>query len=192
MRVLGLDTSLTNTGMTRVDLHPDGPVVPGTVVPHVMYTVAVGSKSGVIKTRHALARRVNALVEQIDEAMVATDLVAIETLAYGGTVKGTNAYALPWIWGRVIELVERRRIPLLVVGTSQIKKYATGNGGTATKKDHVLAAAMKRHPDAGITGFDTADSSMAAAIGCRYLGFPIDKVPQKNLEIMGALEYNEP
>lgn len=191
MRVLGVDSSLTSCGLTRADLHPDGPVTPGTVVPHELAVVTFKSRSGVLKTRHAMARRVNALIGQIDDAMVATDLVAMEALAFGA--KGANVYVLPWIWGRIIELVERRRIPLLVVGTSQIKKYALGKGsGAGTDKDNVLAAALKRYPYAGIEGNDTADSTIACAVGCRYLGFPIDKVPQKNLDIMGALEYNEP
>jgi Holliday junction resolvasome RuvABC endonuclease subunit len=54
-------------------------------------------------------------------------------------------------------------------------QYATGKGNA--QKDHVLAAAIRLWPDVAITGNDTADALILAAIGCRTLNLSIDAVP---------------
>ena len=189
-RVLGIDTSLTGTGLCRADIDDEPEEGLGTYAA-VMETATVRAPgpSKTDKSKRAMARRVNALVEQIEEAIldgVKPDLISMESLAYAA--KGEGVWVLPWIFGRVVELAERYDIPLIVVGTSQVKKYILGKGaGPGTDKDNVMLAAEKRFRPAGISNNNEADATVCCAVGCRYLGKPIDSVPKDNQTIMAKV-----
>lgn len=181
-RVLGIDTSLTATGLARVDFTPDGSVIQ-------VATVGAPGPSKTDKSRRAMSRRVSALMSQIEGAIIDADdiengykpdLIVMESLAFDAG-RG-SAYALAWVWCRTIDLAEHYDIPLIFAGTSQVKKYATGKGNA--DKDTVVLAVAKRWPDAEVTNNNEADAVVLAAIGCRYLGYPIDDVPKVNQEIM--------
>ena len=197
LRVLGIDTSLTGTGLCRADIVGNTDGGDRCLAELVTATVSAPepSKDG-DRSKRAMARRVNVLIDQIEGAITdgedeptreqLPDLIAMEALAYAA--KGEGVWVLPWIFGRVIELCEKYDVPLIVVGTSQVKKYALGKGaGPGTDKDHVLAAAIKRWPEAGINSNNEADATVVCAVGCRYLGFPIDQVPKVNQEIMAKV-----
>lgn len=185
MRVLGIDTSLTGTGLCRADFTPDGLVLMTATV-----SAPPPAKNG-DRSKRAMARRVNALIEQIDAAIYdplypdepKPDLIAMESLAYAA--KGEGVWVLPWVFGRVIELAEKYDVPLIVVGTSQLKKYVTGKGNTP--KEEVTLAIIKRWPEAEAKNNNEADAVACCAIGCRYLGMPIDNVPKLNQEIMAKV-----
>ena len=182
-RVLGIDSSLTATGLCRVDVEKR--LYESTEYKHMDIAVCtVGApKPTKDKSKRAMARRVEVLLEQIEGALVNVDLVALEELAYGA--KGEASWVLPWIWGEVIRLCERHDIALVIVNVTTVKKYATGKGNA--DKDTVLLATTKRYPDVALTNNNEADAMVIAAIGCRYLGLPIDTVPKVNLEFMDKL-----
>ncbi|AYP69995.1 RuvC-like Holliday junction resolvase [Mycobacterium phage CRB2] len=188
--VLGIDTSLTATGLCQVAFQ--GLDNSGAPVGLVMRTATVSApppaKNG-DRSKRAMARRVNRLLEQIGEALDdhRPDLIAMEALAYAA--KGEGVWVLPWIWGRVIELCEERDIPLIVVGTSQLKKYVVGKGaGPGTDKDSVMLAVAKRWPQAEVSNNNEADATAVASIGCRYLGYPIEQLPKDHLTIMAKID----
>ena len=189
-RVLGIDTSLTGTGLCRADIQDSGPVEGLDMWTADMETCTVRAPGPTKdKSKRAMARRVNALVEQIEAAITdepLPDLIAMEALAYAA--KGEGVWVLPWIFGRVVELAEKHDIPLIVVGTSQVKKYVLGKGaGPGTDKDNVMLAAEKRWREADISNNNEADATVVCAVGCRYLGKPIDQVPKVNQEIMAKV-----
>lgn len=191
-RVLGVDSSLTATGLCRVDVlnhsvpAPDDPYT-GVIDVYTgvidVCTVSAPKPNPKDKTKRAMARRVSALLDQVEGALEGVDLVAMEELAYGA--KGDSAWVLPWIWGEIIRLCERHDKKLVIVNVSCVKKYATGKGNA--DKDTVLLATTRRYPAVTLTNNNEADALVIAAIGCRYLGMPIDTVAQTNLEFMGKI-----
>jgi Holliday junction resolvasome RuvABC endonuclease subunit len=186
-RVLGIDSSLTATGLCRVDVDTHKPSA-FSATEHELTSIDVCTVSAPKpnphdKSHRAMARRVTALLDQIEAALEGVDLVAMEELAYGA--KGAAAWVLPWIWGEIIRLCEKHDVKLVIVNVSCVKKYATGKGNA--DKDTVLLAASRRYADVGITNNNEADATVIAAIGCRYLGLPIDQVPKVNLEFMSKI-----
>lgn len=183
VRVLGIDTSLSATGLCRVDLI-DTSVVIATATVSAPPPARNGDRS-----KRAMARRVNALMAKVDAALTdgagetLPDLVAVESLAYGA--KGEGAWVLPWIFGRVIELCEHYDVPLIVVGTSQRAKYATGSGRAG--KDEVMLSTAKLWPEAGVTNNNEADAMVVAAVGCHHLGHPICPVTKYRTDVMAKI-----
>ncbi|AHB79326.1 RuvC-like resolvase [Mycobacterium phage JAMaL] len=185
MRILGIDTSLTGTGLARIDLEPiedDDPLAA-----YIAATATVAApKPGRDKSKRAMARRVNALIAQIEQCFTEDkpDAVGLEALAYGA--KGAGVWVLPWVFGRVIELCEKYDVPLTVVSTAGRAKYATGKGNAS--KDQVLLAAAKLFPEAGLTDNNEADAMVVGAVVCHRLGLPILPVTQYRRDVVEALE----
>ncbi|AXN53275.1 RuvC-like resolvase [Mycobacterium phage Thonko] len=165
-RILGIDTSLTATGLARIDVGP----TPGGKTWNICTATVGAPKPTADKSKRAMARRVNALIEQIEGAIDASvDVIAIEGLAYAA--KGDSAWVLPWVFGRVIELAERHDKALLVVGTSQRAKYVTGKGNA--DKDTVMLAVARQWPEAEVANNNEADALAVAAVAAHRIGFPI-------------------
>lgn len=199
-RILGIDSSLTCTGLARIDtyLNADGNQW-SSVYDHWDIDTATASapKPGKDKSKRAMIRRVNALMSQIEGAIIDAedisngfkpDLIVIESLAYGA--KGASVWVLAYVFGKCIELAERYDVQVIEVATTQIKKYVTGTGNA--DKDIVLAAAIKRWPEANIQNNNVADAMGAAAIGCHWLGCPIVQTAQYHTDVMDAVKkYQE-
>jgi Holliday junction resolvasome RuvABC endonuclease subunit len=184
MRVLGIDSSLTATGLARIDIGDYDDNLQ--VWSHDVSTVTVGApKPTKDKSKRALARRVNALIEQIEWCFKDDDpdAVALEGLAYGA--RGEAAWILPWVFGRIIELCETYDVPLQIVATSARAKFAAGKGNA--DKDHVLAAAIKLFPGAEIASNNEADAAIVGAVLCQKLEKPITDVTQYRIDVVNAL-----
>jgi Holliday junction resolvasome RuvABC endonuclease subunit len=185
-RVLGIDSSLTATGLCRIDIgeNDDGPVLKYS---YEMACATVGApKPTADKSKRAMARRVMALADKIEAAIctpedpLVPDLIVVESLAYGA--KGDSAWVLPWVFGKVIELAETYKVPLITVGTTARAKYATGRGNA--DKDTVMLAAVKRWPEGEAKNNNEADALIVAAIGCHYLGMPITEPTAYMAEVL--------
>ncbi|QOC58567.1 RuvC-like resolvase [Mycobacterium phage Lolalove] len=186
MRILGIDTSLTGTGLARIDLEPiedDNPLAA-----YIAATATVSApRPGRDKSKRAMARRVNALIEQIEWCFQGDEkpnAVGIEALAYGA--KGAGVWVLPWVFGRTVELCEKYDVPLTVVSTSQRAKFATGKGNAS--KDQVLLAAAKLFPEVGLTDNNEADAMVVGAVVCHRLGLPILPVTNYRRDVIEGLE----
>ena len=168
--VLGVDTSLTGTGLCLIELAPSSPASWTGRWSGQCVTVKAPNPTA-DKSKRAMARRVNVLVEQIRWVFAddRPDLVSMEALAYAA--KGAGVWVLPWIFGRVIELCEEFDVPLVVPATSQIKKYATAKGNAP--KDAVVPAVLKRWPELAPSNNNEGDAAVAGAIGCHWLGYPL-------------------
>lgn len=176
--VLGIDSSLTRTGLCHVFTSEFDQGIEIEVRSVSTSPAAYGT------TPCGYSRRIDHLVQAIEPWMKGVDLVAIEQLAYAA--RGNAAFALPWLWGRIIDSAAERKIPVLVVGTSARAKYATGKGNSP--KDAVLAAAIRRWPNVDITDNDVADALIVAAIGSRHIGHPVDDVPKSHyVDVMKKL-----
>ncbi|QFP94628.1 RuvC-like Holliday junction resolvase [Mycobacterium phage LilMcDreamy] len=188
MRILGIDTSLTATGLARVDLAvwpPSNP--PRQPVSFVADVARVGApKPTKDKSKRAMARRVNSLIDQIEWCFAHDEKpehVGMESLAYGA--RGEASWVLPWVFGRVIELCEKYDVPLTVVATTARAKFATGKG--TASKDQVLAAMIKQFPDADVSDNNEADALAVAAVVCHKIGLPILPVTKYRNEVIDGL-----
>ncbi|AYB70550.1 RuvC-like resolvase [Mycobacterium phage Serendipitous] len=185
MRILGIDTSLAATGLARIDVQPIEDENP--LAAYIAVVATVGApKPTKDKSKRAMARRVNALIEQIEacfEGDDRPDAVGMESLAFGA--RGESAWVLPWIFGRVIELCEKHDVPLQVVATSARAKFATGKGNS--NKQQVLAAMIKLFPEADVSNDNEADALAVGATICHQLGHPILPVTQYRLEVLAGL-----
>lgn len=186
--VLGVDASLTASGLSRIRV-PDLGSDPNFVfTPDELLVTTIKPPGPKTKTLPEYARRIEWAVDRIDAAMEGVDAIAMEELAYGA--KGATAWVLSVVWGNVIRCAANRGIPLGVVGTGQLKKYATGSG--TSDKDVVLAAMVRRFPEVAITNNNESDALVLGLVACRELGYPIDHPTVAKAEVMLALHKKGP
>lgn len=156
---IGLDLSLTSTGIAA--LHRQ----------HIAVSREPSKQYG--DTTAGTAERLRGLVDRIfDRHIPVTEhtYVAMEGPAFA-SVNG-KAHERGGLWWLVRTKLLARGIDTIVIPPSSVKKYATGKGNA--KKDAVLAAVIRRYPDADVTGNDEADALILAAMCARYHGHPIE------------------
>ena len=176
MRVVGLDLSLTSTGIAVIDGD----------------RVALGKISTSGKATATLAERwlrlddIATQVEQWVGHVGQTALVVVEGPSMGqGRQGGTHDRA--GLWWLVMDRLHGQGHKVVEVPPSVRAKYATGAGNAG--KDAVLAAVCRRYPSVEVTGNDTADALVLASMGARHLGFPLEGLPQTHLQAMGKVRW---
>ncbi|MFC0626142.1 hypothetical protein [Kribbella deserti] len=194
MIVVGLDTSLTSTGLLVLEVGPDRPPAAGATrieskAPATGRNPDTGKKLAPnLKQR---LDRLTAIEQRITSALfnLYIDLAVIESPSFGSV--GSASRDLAGLWWRVVGKLDHMGIPVAEVSPAGRTKYALGSG-KAAPKDRVLAAVIKRYPDFDITGNDIADALILAAMGARHLGHPIDDLPQANLAAMNGAHWPAP
>lgn len=175
-RIIGVDTSLTRTGLARIDVVGS---LPPTIELWSYPSKPVGDQWA---ARHD---RIHELATEVGKAFDGfPTLVVIESPAYSSTTGAVHDRA--WFWGQVYHQARERGIPVLTATPQGRMKYATGKG--KADKDVVLAAAIKRWPNVDITNNDEADALILAAMGARKLGHPVDDVPLLNQEALAKMK----
>ena len=174
-RVIGIDLSMTSTGLAVID--------DGTIETH---TVTSKADAGTLRS---FLTRSQKMADDIDYAVSLrpTDLVVIEGLIFHGISSSLDKIHAHWwmVVNSICELVDQEPV---VINSSQRCLYAIGKG--SAKKDIVLAAVIKRYPQADPAGNDEADAVIFAAMGARHLGHPVeDSLPLANLEAMKAVRW---
>jgi Holliday junction resolvasome RuvABC endonuclease subunit len=174
-RVLGIDLSMTSTGLAYID------------GPHIN-TTAVRSKptdGTVTEQRLRLRGIVAAIWAYIHQWTVSPDLAVIEGPSYGSQGKGTWDRA--GLWWMVVDELLAQGVRLAVVAPTARCRYATGKGNAA--KDLVLAETVKRF--GVVVGNDEADALVLAAMGRDWLGQPIAKVPETHRAALAKVAWPE-
>lgn len=163
MIVVGLDMSLTCTGVAVVQTAPEGASI------HLERVRSTGKATDTLQQRQGrlgrLAARVAALVEM-------PDLVVIEAPAYGA--QNGHQHDRSGLWWLVVYFLMNRGVRVLEVPPTVVKRYATGKGNAS--KDVVLAAVVRRFLETDVSDNNLADALTLAAVGARALGEPIDGV----------------
>lgn len=180
--VVGLDLSLTKTGLARV-LVQDG------AAPAIRLA-EVTSKPPKPETLATRSQRLHRITSDLLALFGRPDLAVVEGPAYLSDVG--KAHDRSGLWWALVSRLCHAGVPVAEVPPSTLKVYATGKGGgAAASKDAVLAAMIHRHPTAGITGNDTADALALAAMGARALGHPIEpRQPARDcLRAMNAVHW---
>lgn len=169
--IVGLDPSLTAAGIAVLK-HPRHADTPNR--PRLVCVGARGSNDDALSTRSI---RVADQAERILRAMPATVcLVVIEALPLVPP-KNTKLYQeRAALVHRVVEYLARRRIPVVDVGVTTLKLWATGDG--KAEKAAVLDAMQSLWPHAAIGDNDNKSDALAlATIGAQRLGWYEPELP---------------
>jgi Holliday junction resolvasome RuvABC endonuclease subunit len=183
--VIGLDLSLTSTGIAVIDT-----ATGDTTVERI---VSKGKKDATLdERRNRLLQLQYAVQTSITKAHEMTEvnsvpLIVIEQPAFSRQTG--HMHDRSGLWWLVVSHAGKWYHVAEVSPTTRAK-YATGKGNAG--KDAVLAAVVRRYPQVEVTGNDEADSLILAAIGARHLGAPIeDSLPQAHLAAMDAVRWPE-
>lgn len=170
MRVVGLDLSLASTGVAGIDRG-------------VGWVARIRRKPDI--SPFQLDRMRGIRDEILTYLQFPTDLVVVEAMAISRQTGQHLTRA--GLWHLVVDAIDTRRIPVVAIAPTAVKKYATGKGNA--DKDAVLAAVIKRHPTVEITGNDEADALTLAAMGADHLGQPLAEMPAINREALGKVAW---
>ena len=166
MRIMGLDLSITCTGVA----FPDG-------------------STAVIKPRGKGYGRLLGIEERLCASvrLARPDLAVVEDIRAG--LKGDAAKVVPMVHAVAILALGRAGVPYVFVNASTLKLYATGHGG-ADKENMALAAltyAGREFP--GDRGGDMCDAWWLRAAGYATYGEPVVRVPQLHLDALRAVAW---
>jgi crossover junction endodeoxyribonuclease RuvC len=183
MKVVGLDLSLTSTGVAVAT--PNGAI-----------TDRITTKPVPNATLRERRDRLRRLVSPIRTYITDADLVVIEGPSYGSTTPHQHDRA--GLWWLVIDCVMRADVQVVEVPPSTRMRYATGRGNAS--KDDVLTAVIRRYPNVDVNGNDEADALILAAMGARHLGHPLESrlqdhlpcLPASHLAAMDAVHWPNP
>lgn len=184
MLIVGLDLSLTSSGVARVRL--DVPTSVGFAPPHRLHRITSKAVAG--RDTAAKSRRLRTIAGDVTQLCAGADLVLVEGPSYGSEGRGTWDRA--GLWWLVVARLTGAGLNVVEVPPSNLKQYVLGKGGGKdTGKDQMLAAVIKRYHWADVTGNDIADALGLAAMGARFAGVPIDDAPTKNLNALRGIAW---
>lgn len=179
--IVGIDLSLTATGVAVIATGGEGSPIQGQYV--VSTVKSKPSDSPSVLTRLARMQRITKSV--VDHCLHA-DLVVVEGPSFAS--RNGQAHDRAGLWWMVTDAIVEEGIDLAVCPPSSRMKYATGKGNAS--KDAVLAAAIRRYPDAEISNNNEADAFVLAAMGARWLGAQIEPtLPMTHLTAMGGVAW---
>lgn len=178
--VVGIDPSLTGCGIATIQEDGGEREI-------ILKTLGRKGKAG--ETLAQRQERIRTLVTDITDIIrtldVYPDVVSIEGPSHG-SVSGSHHDRSGLWWVLVLELSENLGLDVVEITPSQVKTYATGKGNAA--KDEVMAAAIRRYPQAPISNNNESDAFTLAAMAARLIGEPIEEtLPQTHLRTMEKL-----
>lgn len=110
-------------------------------------------------------------------------VVVIEQPSYASV--GGSHHDRSGLWWMVVNYYLELGYRVAEVPPATLKKFATGKGNAG--KDEMLAAAIRRYPDAAVANNNTADAVHLAAMGSRWRGLPQEEDTVKIGEAMAAV-----
>lgn len=190
VRIIGLDLSLTSTGIARLEIDENGSIV-GTS------TETVTSNPPEEQTLPQRVRRVDYVATRVIDAVHDADghrpdLIVIEGASFGSS--GGQAQERAWLRGSVYIELYSIGVPFIEVTPSTLKLYATGNGHAS--KTHVVQSVRRHygeHFDIPLRKTDgredVADAITLAVMGARSVGHPIDEEHPTRTRAMRAPKW---
>lgn len=174
-RVVGLDLSLTSTGVAVSDGR----------------LARIRSKGFRLDTIAARAQRIDRIVNDICAAtddFTSVDLVVIEAPAYSSV--GGSSHDRSGLWWLTVAAIRAHAVEVVEVMPTTRAKYATGKGaGPDASKDACLAAVVRRFPTWAVTGNDVADALVLCAMGCDHLGAPLAEMPKAHRDALAKVVW---
>ncbi|MDA3624278.1 hypothetical protein OU415_02450 [Saccharopolyspora sp. WRP15-2] len=174
-RVVGLDVSLTNTGVATLACTPRDE---WTQHVYTVPTTSTGTEPA------ALLDRMNRIAATVAETCGQAHLVVIEGGAYSS--KTAHQHTLAGCWWLVFRRITRFDMPVIVVPPTTLKKYVTGKGN-AGKLDVALGVA-RMWPDVQLRSSDVCDALGLASMGAHLAGLPVPyKVTKDHANALAGL-----
>lgn len=178
-QIIGLDLSLTSTGVAVVNHSPTF----GTTAA----VDSIQSKGKATATLTDRSTRLRGLVGKITDHARNADLIVIEGPSFGQARQG-GQHDRAGLWWLTVARLTGLGLTVVEVAPATRAKYATGKGNAG--KDAVLAAVVRRYADVDVTGNDEADALVLAAMGARWAGHPIDDpLPALQLAAMAKPQW---
>ncbi|MGW4718300.1 hypothetical protein [Nocardia sp. NPDC004260] len=167
--VVGLDPSLTGTGLAIITDTPPGRTLGyGEIDPPRLYTIAsTGKKGATWRQRHdRLVKLRNDTMRLVPRD---TRLAVMEGPSFAST--GAGQHDRSWYWGKLYDALTSLGIPVAVCPPKTRAKWVcdNGNGGKAD----VAMGIARMWPGVEIRGDDQADGLCFASIGAQHLGLPL-------------------
>lgn len=188
MIVLGIDPSLTSTGIARVDTEDR----------LVAQTWTITSKGAQADTLAQRRERLAMIAERhIGDYAIGigergtdlggrADLAVIENPALSKNNNGTSM--LNGLWWLTVHRLYSLGVAVVAVQPNTLKKYATGKGN-ATKEAMVAAAARRLpHVDTGDQA-DRVDALWLAAMGADAYGCPLVDLPITHRAALDGVQW---
>lgn len=168
MIVLGIDPSLTATGLAVIDLDD--------ILAPEVHTIA--SRPGDLPGINGRVQRQARICRQLlDLATVALHqgppLVVIEQPAYSS--RTGHQHDRSGLWWRIVDRLLEHQADVVEVTPTSRARYATGKGNAS--KDQVLLAVAKRYPHVDVANNNEADALVLAAMGADLAGRPLVDLP---------------
>ncbi|RZT87515.1 Holliday junction resolvasome RuvABC endonuclease subunit [Pseudonocardia sediminis] len=162
MRVLGIDLSLTRTGVGIIDHAEPQCVARAEIVE------SSGRRAESLLDRDRRLYRIAAGV--LEHATDDTTLVGIE-MGVTARVAGGSLWDRAGCWWRIVHALHRRNVRVVSVNPATLKKWATGRGN-ADKSD-VSVAMARLWPDVDSPSNDGWDGLAAASMCAQHLEWPV-------------------
>jgi Holliday junction resolvasome RuvABC endonuclease subunit len=167
MRIMGLDLSMTCTGVAFPD-----------------------DSTAVLKPRGKGYERLLTIEERLCAAVrvARPDLAVVEDIRAG--LKGDAAKVVPMVHAVAVLVLGRAGVPCVWVNAKTLKLYATGYGGGSDKESMALAAftrAGRTFP--GDKGGDQCDAWWLRAAGHAAYGEPVVRMPQHNIDALRMVAW---
>jgi crossover junction endodeoxyribonuclease RuvC len=169
VRVAGLDLSLTGTGIAQVNDSGD------------VSTELVKSTGKKDFTLAQTADRIGLVAgTTLNHIHSNVELAVVEAPSYGSS--GGAAHERAGLWWEIVRGLRQRSIKVVTVAPTTLKVYACGT--SKVDKDEVLAAVIRTYLQVNVRNNNVADAVVLAAMGARFLGFPIDSLPDTKTRAM--------
>ena len=156
MRVVGIDPSLTATGVADSN--------------GALFTITSKPDDGTVADR---ARRIATITAHLrPHRLTDAHLVVIEGPAFSRQGQA-GVHLRAGLWWRIVGLLHAAGVPVAEVSPSALKKYATGKGN-ADKSD--MRMALYKRAGLDVSSDDEVDAWWLRQMGLAHLGDP-DAVP---------------
>lgn len=199
MRVVGIDLSMTSTGIAvaHIPHDPADSVAALTLLRIESAPLRLSARTG-LNGKPSLRQRAERLdhvardvMEVVDDGAdfenLGAELVLIEGPSYSS--KGSAFHQVAGLWWLTVQRILEGGYRLVEVPPSNRMIYATGKGNAG--KDQVMLATARRYDRyAESDGNDQADALILAAMGARHLGRPLEEsLPKTHLRAMDTVEW---
>ncbi len=179
MIIVGIDTSITKTGVASYDSATDMQRLAEVKSPAPK--VAKGEKATLDQRAERLADvRTRVVIEAM--ALGRPDLVIIEAPMYSAREASASVHDRAGLWWLVVTTARAYGWPVVEVPGPTRAKWATGKGNA--NKDVVLAEVIRRFTTWPVKSNDEADALALLSMGCEYVGLPLVPMPALNRSAM--------
>ncbi len=166
MSIVGLDLSLTCTGLARI--HPDGQA-------YTWHITSTGKRGDTLTDR---ALRIHRMAGQILADIGDNDQIVIEAPSHGQP--GGSTWDRAGLWWAVVSALHRRDIPVCMVSPTTRAKWATGTG--RGDKAAVAVAMSRLFPDVELSNSDETDALALAHIGAVLAGYSVPTLARHTID----------